>query len=105
MTKRIIVPVAILIATFIVMYTQLTIIVVPPIESLPGGMTIVLPRLSKTNFIDSPDAMCARNAGQVSLLCRATTLGAVAAKARIVARMPYDETLYRISTHGDNSAK
>jgi hypothetical protein len=105
MTKRAIISLAILIATFIVIYTQLTIFVVPPIENLPGGMTIVFPRLSETNFIDSPDAMCERNAGQISLRCRVTTLGAVAAKARIVARMPYSVTLYRMSTHGNHSAK
>jgi len=99
------VSLAILIATSIVIYTQLTIFVVPPVESLPDGMTIVFPRLCKTSFIDSPDAMCERNAGQVSLLCRGTTVGAVAAKARIVARLPYSETLYRISTRGNNSAK
>jgi hypothetical protein len=105
MTKRTIVPLAILIATFIVIYTQLTIYVVPPIGNLPGGMTIVFPRLSETNFIDSPDAMCEHNTGQINLLCRVTTLGAAAAKARIVARMPYSVTLYRMPTHGNNSAK
>ena len=104
MTKRTIISLAILIATFIVIYTQLTIYVVPPIGNLPGGMTLVFPRLSKTNFIDSPDAMCERNGGEVSLLCRGATLGAVAAKARIIARMPYNETLYRIATHTNNSA-
>ncbi len=84
----------------IAIYTQLTIFVVPPIGSLPTGMTIVFPRLSKTNFIDSPDAICERETSHVSLMCRGITLGAVATKAKIIARLPYSETLYQISLSG-----
>jgi len=105
MRKRTILPLLFLVFTFAIIYTQFTVFVVPPIGSLSTGMTIVFPRLSKTNFIDSPDALCEREAGQKNLLCRGVTLGTVAAKARIVARFPYSAVLYRISMLGNNSAK
>jgi hypothetical protein len=84
----------------VVIYTQITIFVVPPIGALPDGRTIIIGRLNKTEFIDSPDAMCERIQGGVSLLCRGMTLGAVASKATIFLRLPYSEWLYVISTSG-----
>ncbi|MYM69175.1 hypothetical protein GTP45_20370 [Pseudoduganella sp. FT55W] len=105
MRKRTVLPLLALVAILAVIYTQFTIFIVPPIGSLPTGMTIVFPRLSKTSFIDSPDAICEREMGHVNLLCRGVTLGAVAAKAKIIARLPYSDTLYRISMVGDTPAK
>lgn len=90
----------ILAAACLVFYTQFTIFVVPPIGALPEGKTLIITRLNKTNFIDSPDAMCDRLQGGVSLLCRGVVLGAVAEKATIYARLPYSEWLYLISTGG-----
>lgn len=84
----------------IVVYTQLTIFVIPPIGALPEGKTIVITRLNKTSFIDSPDAMCERIQGGVSLLCRAMAMGAVLEKSKIIARLPYSSSLYLISTGG-----
>jgi len=81
-------------------YTQLTIFVVPPIGAVPEGRTVVMLRLNKTEFIDSPDAMCERTMGGVSLLCRGVVIGAVAEHMTVLARLPYSETLYRISTDG-----
>ena len=82
------------------MYTQLTILVIPPIGALPEGRTVVITRLSKTEFIDSPDAMCERIQGGVSLLCRGMVMGAVIEKATILARLPYSSLLYNISNGG-----
>lgn len=82
-------------------YTQLTIFVVSPIGAVPDGRTIVMLRLNKSEFIDSPDAMCVRLMGGVSLMCRGMTIAAVAQNSTILARLPYSETLYRISTNGD----
>ncbi len=44
----------------VVAYTQLTLFVVSPIGAVPEGKTVVILRLNKTNFIDSPDALCER---------------------------------------------
>ena len=87
-------------ALMIAAYTQLTIFVVPPIGAVPEGRTVVMLRLNKTKFIDSPDAMCDRMMGGVSLLCRGFAIGAVAQNMTVIARLPYSETLYLISTDG-----
>lgn len=84
----------------VIVYTQLTIFVVPPIGALPEGKTIVMTRLNKTEFIDSPDAMCERIQGGVSLLCRGISMAAVVSNATIIARLPYSSWLYSISTGG-----
>lgn len=84
----------------VVAYTQLTIFVIPPIGALPEGKTVVITRLNKTEFIDSPDGMCERIQGGVSLLCRGMAMGAVIEKSTILLRLPYSSWLYSISTGG-----
>lgn len=83
-----------------VAYTQLTFFVIPPIGALPEGRTVLISRLNKTEFIDSPDAMCERMQGGVSLLCRGVVMGAVVEKSTIIARLPYSSWLYSVSTGG-----
>lgn len=90
----------VLVALIVIVYTQLTLFIVPPIGAIPEGRTVVLLRLNKTEFIDSPDAMCERIQGGVSLLCRAMVMGAVVEKSTILMRLPYSSTLYSISTGG-----
>jgi hypothetical protein len=81
-------------------YTQITIFVVPPIGAVPEGRTVIMLRLNKTNFIDSADAICERIQGSVSLLCRGMTMAGVVENTKILARLPYSEWLYLISTDG-----
>lgn len=85
----------------LVIYTQITIFSVPPIGAIPEGRTVIMLRLNKTNFIDSADAMCVRIQGYVNLLCRGMTMGAVVNATTIIARLPYSETIYKISTGGN----
>lgn len=89
-----------ILAVLLIIYTQITLFVIPPIGALPEGKTIVITRLNKTEFIDSPDAMCERIQGGVSLLCRGMVMGAVANNATILVRLPYSSWLYSISTGG-----
>jgi len=98
--QKTIVALVILAVTFIVIYTQITIFVIPPIGALPEGKTVVITRLNKTRFVDSPDAMCERIQGGISLLCRGMVMGAVVEKATILARLPYSPWLYSVSTGG-----
>jgi hypothetical protein len=84
----------------IVIYTQITIFVIPPIGALPEGKTVIIARLNKTEFIDSPDGMCERIQGGVSLLCRGMVMGAVIEKSTILFKLPYSSWLYSISTGG-----
>jgi hypothetical protein len=100
MKKRTTIALVVLAVTVIVIYTQLTIFVIPPIGALPEGKTVIITRLNKTEFIDSPDAMCERIQGGVSLLCRAMVMGAVINKASVLVRLPYSSWLYGVSTGG-----
>lgn len=56
--------------------------------------------MNKTKLFDSADAMCEREMGGVSLLCRGMMMGAIGEKGTILARLPYSEFLYNISTDG-----
>jgi hypothetical protein len=98
--KGTILSLIILAVVLVIAYTQLTLFVIPPIGALPEGKTVVVLRLNKTNFIDSPDALCERLQGGVSLLCRGVMMGGVLDKSKIIMRLPYSETLYLMSTDG-----
>ena len=98
--KGTILSLIILAVVVVIAYTQLTLFVVPPIGALPEGRTVMILRLNKTNFIDSPDALCERLQGGVSLLCRGVMMGGVLEKSKIIMRLPYSETLYLMSTDG-----
>lgn len=84
----------------VVIFTQITIFVIPPIGAVPEGKTVIITRLNKTEFVDSPDGMCERIQGGVSLLCRGMIMGAVIEKTTILLRLPYSSWLYSISTGG-----
>jgi hypothetical protein len=100
MTHKKTVALVILIVTFIVIYTQVTFFVIPPVGAMPEGRTVVITRLNKTEFIDSPDAICERIQGGVSLLCRGMVMGTVVNNSTILMRLPYSSWLYSISTGG-----
>ncbi|WGO90923.1 hypothetical protein QCD61_14335 [Pseudomonas viciae] len=85
----------------LVVYTQITIFAVPPIGAVPEGRTVIMLRLNKTNFIDSADAMCVRIQGYVNLMCRGMTMAGVVKATTIIARLPYSDTIYKISTGGE----
>ena len=70
MKKRHTIALVIIAVLMVLIYTQITIFVIPPIGAVPEGKTIIITRLNKTEFIDSPDGMCERIQGGVSLLCR-----------------------------------
>jgi len=84
----------------IVASTQLTLFVIPPIGAVPEGRTVVMSRTQATRFVDSPDAVCERIQGGVSLLCRGMVMGQVVNNVTIYARLPYSHTLYLWSTGG-----
>lgn len=76
-------------------------ITIQPIGAIPNGVTLLVIRVgTQIHFFDSPDAMCMRTSGGVSLLCRMAALSAVAENSSIVLRMPYSEAFYLASTGG-----
>ena len=92
---------ALAVAVGVAVYTQITLFVVQPIGAVPDGVTAVIWRREKTNFIDSADGVCAREMQVVNLLCRGAVLGAIV-KSRddVLLRLPYSKSLYLISTGG-----
>jgi len=90
----------ILVALVILSTTQLTVFVVQPIGAIPEGRTLIISRLNKLKLIDSADAVCEREQGNVNLICRAAVMGAVGKNAVIYLRLPYSEWLYTFSTGG-----
>lgn len=77
-----------------------TILAIQPIGAIPDGRTVLMWRTERTKFIDSADAICEREMGGVSLLCRGSVLAALAKENSILLRLPYSETLYSFSTGG-----
>jgi len=100
MKTRYVIAIIIFVILAVTFYSQLTIFVIPPIGAVPAGGTVIITRLNKTKFIDSPDAMCERIQGGVSLLCRGLAMAAVAEKSTILVRLPYSSWLYLLSTGG-----
>lgn len=74
----------------------LRIFVIQPIGAIPNGVTAIVVGVRGINFIDSPDAVCAR-IGQPNLLCRGAAAARVADNSYILLRLPFSETLYRWS--------
>lgn len=87
-------------ALLIIICTQITIYIIPPIGAIPEGKTLIITRLNNSEFIDSPDAMCERIQSGVSLLCRGMIIAAVIKNSTILLRLPYSSWLYDISTDG-----
>ena len=79
--QKIILISIICVVVMLVVYTQITLFIIPPIGAIPEGKTVIILRLNKTKFIDSPDAMCERLQGSVNLFCRGVMLGVVAEKS------------------------
>jgi len=83
----------------------LTLFVVQPIDAVPEGRTLIVSRSENMEFIDSADAICAREMVNVSHFCRTGALADVINTRQIYARLPYSEWLYKISTDGKSYEK
>jgi hypothetical protein len=77
-----------------------TFFVIQPIGAIPDGVTVLMWRVGDLQLFDSPDAICERKMSGVSLFCRGIVAGKVASEASIIARLPYSQWLYELSTGG-----
>lgn len=75
---------------------------VQPIGALPEGVTFIYhSRGSEIPFFASPDGLCLKMQGSVSLLCRGAALaGTTELMDRIIIRLPYNHWAYLSSTGG-----
>lgn len=72
------------------------IFVIQPIGAIPEGVTAVVVGVRGLNLVDSPDDVCAR-LGQPNLFCRGSAAARVANEGKIILRLPFSETLYRMT--------
>ena len=89
----------VVVAVLVLVISQLGVYTIQPIGALPEGVTAIVRRAPGEPFFSSPDSMCLKVQGYVSLLCRAAAL-AEAPVDRIVVRLPYMEWAYLMSTGG-----
>jgi len=75
---------------------------IQPIGALPEGITFIYhSRNSEMPFFSSPDGLCLRLGGNVSLFCRMAALSASADLTdRIILKLPYSRWAYLQSTGG-----
>lgn len=96
--------IALVVVVFIVAWFLIRpgVFTVQPIGALPEGVTFIYhSRNSEMPFFSSPDGLCLKIQGSVTLLCRTTALSAVDELTdRIVIRLPYSRWAYLQSTGG-----
>ena len=97
-----VVTVIVLIVLGVIFYNVFGFFTIQPIGAIPDGVTMLIVRSgTQLQFFDSPDAMCERVQGGVSILCRLGALGALADKKEIILlRLPYVDAFYLLSTGG-----
>jgi len=100
MKKKFVLFLSFVIVVFILFLSQVTIFVIPPLKILPKGKIVIIWKTKKTNFIDSPEAMCLRITGNTNTLCRAMVMAKVLDEKNIILRLPYNEYLYKLSFKG-----
>jgi hypothetical protein len=91
--------VVLVVVVALIVVSQMGFYTVQPIGTLPQGVTLLVWRASGEPFFNSPDAVCLKVQGNVSLLCRGLALGK-APVDRIILRLPYMEWAYLNSTGG-----
>lgn len=94
-----VITVLVIIVALLVVVSKMGMYTVQPIGALPQGATLVIWRASGEPFFNSPDAVCLKVLGSVSLLCRGSAMS-LAPVDRIILRLPYIEWAYLMSTGG-----
>lgn len=77
--------------------------VIQPIGAVPEGVTIWYIRAGlNLGFIESADGLLLKESGEVSLFGRAAMIGKVVELIddKTIVKLPYSNTMYRISTGG-----
>ena len=93
MKKKILIPAFVIF--FILLVTQVSIFIIPPLGMLPQGKTLVILKLDKMKFLDNPDSYCLRELNP-NLLCRGMVIASLS-NTIVLLKLPYSETLYSIS--------
>ena len=98
------IPIALVLVLLLLSFFLTGFIVIQPIGALPEGGTIWYWRVGTSlPFIASPDSIAAAATGGVSLIGRASAMGAIAQiiENRRIASLPYMDWMYLRSTGGE----
>ncbi len=95
--KKLLAGAIVILAAGVIWLAGIRVFVIQPIGAIPEGVTLVVAGTPGLRLIDSPDAFCNRTQNGVSLLCRGAAAGAVAARGKVLLRLPYSAALYRLS--------
>lgn len=91
---------AIIFASLVFVYASISFFAVQPIGAIPDGATFVMWKKGQMNTFESPDGMCIKLTGGVSLLCRSIMLKTATDKNTVLFRLPYIKSIYLKSTNG-----
>lgn len=75
----------------------ITIFTIKPIGAVPEGATLIIYSTSRTRFVDSADAMCLREQGDIKPLCRMAALTYVTQESENLLKLPYWGFLHDIT--------
>ncbi|GAA0585978.1 hypothetical protein [Caenispirillum bisanense] len=67
----------------------------------PDGMVYIVTRGADMRFVDSADAICRRQFSRPDEGCRGLVRSWVMRETRVLAELPYSETLWRVAAGGD----
>ncbi|MGI9728180.1 hypothetical protein [Klebsiella pneumoniae] len=98
--KTISVIVVILIVFSIFVYTSISFFAVQPIGAIPEGATFIMWKKGKMSTFESPDGLCIKVTGGVSLMCRSMMLRTAMDDRAVLFKMPYIKSIYLKSTGG-----
>lgn len=73
---------------------------VQPIGAIPEGATFIMWKKGKMSTFESPDGLCIKVTGGVSLMCRSMMLRAAMDDRAVLFKMPYIKSIYLKSTGG-----
>lgn len=79
-------------------YKSTTIFILPPMEPVSKGATIVMWKDSNLGFLASPDSICVKQFNTNSLVCRGGVMTIYANKDDVLLKLPYMQPLHWLST-------
>lgn len=101
--KKVLLFIVIILVLCGAVYSLTGFVTIQPLGMLPDGITIWYFRNgTELPFITSPDGLSLQKNGNLTLISRMAAISALtdAVENKIILRLPYSKTLYKISTGG-----
>lgn len=90
-----------LVAFSLFAYFKLSFLVLPPVEPVSKGKTLVMWQDDKLGLLASPDSLCMTSSGSVNTVCRGTVILSYSqSDENVITELPYIQILQVLSTVG-----